>query len=193
MKRRGLTDREAQSLMEYLDSTDEQHALIIQLLMLTGLRTHELWPLRTSDLDLVAGTLTVWNAAKGSTGRVIGLPQWYIIRARGKVLSQKDRDGAEQLVVALGYGSEGGSVATFKSVLRRSWQVVKRRVFGDRLKLGLHSLRHTFALKVYSITKNPLAVQNVLGHKSFKNTEKYLRYADEPLQIAATRSIYENK
>jgi integrase len=42
------------------------------------------------------------------------------------------------------------------------------------LKIGFHTLRHWKATTLYHKTKDPLYVRDFLGHKSMKNTEKYI-------------------
>ena len=193
MKRKGLSESEARSLMEFLDATTEHHALIIQLLMVSGLRTHELFSLKVKDLDFVNSNLTLWKGAKNSMGRQISLPKWFVSRARGKVF-RSGLIGDSQLVVALGYGSKNGTVQSFKASLRASWQVIKRKVWGNTLNLGLHCLRHTYTVNVFEATGRDIRkTQFVMGHKSISSTEKYLPYVDESEILEITRRMYENK
>lgn len=42
------------------------------------------------------------------------------------------------------------------------------------LKIGFHTIRHWKATMLYHKTKDPLYVRDFLGHKSMKNTEKYV-------------------
>ena len=42
------------------------------------------------------------------------------------------------------------------------------------LKIGFHTIRHWKATTLYHRTKDPLYVRDFLGHKSMKNTEKYM-------------------
>ena len=42
------------------------------------------------------------------------------------------------------------------------------------LKIGFHTLRHWKATMLYHKTKDPFYVRDFLGHKSMKNTEKYV-------------------
>lgn len=190
MIKKGLSVREIASLIEYLETSSTHHSMLIELLALTGMRTHELWGLKVNDLDLANKTLTIWDAAKGSNGRVVGLPSGFVSRVRGKVLG---KDGESKLIEALGYDLRGGKIQSFKATLRHDWQVIKRRVFGGKLKLGLHALRHTFALTAYRASNDPLLVKNLLGHRSYSSTEKYLVYVNEDKQINVSRGLYEKK
>src|SRR5665648_275523 len=42
------------------------------------------------------------------------------------------------------------------------------------LSIGFHTLRHWKATTLYHRTKDPLYVRDFLGHKSMKNTERYV-------------------
>jgi site-specific recombinase XerD len=96
-------------------------------------------------------------------------------------------------VFAFGYDSQGGGRVSFQAVLRREWQHIKKAVFQNKLDLGLHCLRHTFAVKLYQHSFDPLLVQNLMGHKSYSSTEKYLKYADETKQLEVSRRLYEER
>jgi integrase/recombinase XerD len=41
-------------------------------------------------------------------------------------------------------------------------------------RIGFHTIRHWKATTLYHQTKDPLYVRDFLGHKSMKNTEKYV-------------------
>lgn len=49
---------------------------------------------------------------------------------------------------------------------------------GVRPEVKLHSLRHTFAVKLYQQTKDLTAVQQALGHTRLASTANYLEHAD---------------
>ena len=42
------------------------------------------------------------------------------------------------------------------------------------LSIGFHTLRHWKATTLYHRTKDPLYVRDFLGHKTMKNTERYV-------------------
>ncbi len=192
MMRKFLTESETASLFDYLATSKDHHGMILELMLLTGIRGHELWELKIADLDFLNETLTLWDAAKGSDGRMWGLPIWYVSRARGKV-KESGLGPSDKLIDALGYKSKGGKVQTFKAILRRDWGIVRRRVFGVGFQLGLHSLRHTFAVTHHAACRDPRLTQKAMGHKSFMSTERYLNYSDMPKQIAITKGLYDNR
>jgi integrase/recombinase XerD len=64
-------------------------------------------------------------------------------------------------------------------------QAMAEALFGQLLGPGhgltFHSLRHTFAMRLYAETRDLFLVQSKLGHRSVKSTEVYARsLADVP-------------
>ena len=66
---------------------------------------------------------------------------------------------------------------TYKPMGRRMATVVLKKAFNDaRLtgNLGTHTLRKSFAQRLYEATGDIFVVQEMLGHKSVATTQKYL-------------------
>jgi integrase len=67
------------------------------------------------------------------------------------------------------------------------------------LKIGFHIIRHWKATMTYHITKDPLYTRDFLGHKSIKNTEKYINierkifadYGNEQYTVKVTAEQHE--
>jgi hypothetical protein len=55
-------------------------------------------------------------------------------------------------------------------------------------KLNVHSLRHTFGTRMAKIAK-PALVQTLMGHGSYKTTQKYVHLTDDDL-MAATAALW---
>jgi len=194
MKKKYLSRDESAYLIEYLESAKDKHSMIIELLLYTGIRQQELWDLKIKDLDFLNEVLILDHGAKGSDGRMLGLPKGYVTRARGLIV--KSGLGLDaKLVEGLGYKSEGGTVATMKSTLRRSWGVIKRRVWGVARspRLGLHGLRHTYCVNYYMRSGSDIHLtQLAMGHLSVVNTMKYLMFVDMPKHLTVSKGLYEN-
>ena len=54
-------------------------------------------------------------------------------------------------------------------------------------KLNVHSLRHTFGTRTAKIAK-PALVQTLMGHGSYKTTQKYVHLVDDDL-VAVTAAL----
>ncbi|MEM2108674.1 MAG: tyrosine-type recombinase/integrase, partial [Candidatus Bathyarchaeia archaeon] len=67
------------------------------------------------------------------------------------------------------------------------------------LKIGFHTIRHWKATMLYHKTKDPLYVRDFLGHKSMKNTEKYVNierkiftdYGNEEFTVKVAQTQHE--
>jgi site-specific recombinase XerD len=51
---------------------------------------------------------------------------------------------------------------------------------------SIHSLRHTFATRLYRQTGDLYLVQRALGHRQITTTEVYAKVSDEALRAAVT-------
>ena len=67
----------------------------------------------------------------------------------------------------------GGLVA--KRQLQALANDLFNRLLGPKHGLHFHSLRHTFAMRLYAETKDLFLVKRMLGHRSVKSTEVYAR------------------
>jgi len=114
----------------------------------TGARRIEVSRLSQDD---VSDDSVYIRAAKGSLDREIPLP--------------------EVLVKAFKALPEDKPFDRHKSTLD-SWWLLYRPA-----KKGIHSLRHTMALKLYNKCKDIRLVKYLLGHKSIHNTMIYADYA----------------
>jgi integrase len=59
-----------------------------------------------------------------------------------------------------------------RSHLERAARRFTRQVLAESLRF--HSLRHTFAMRLYAESRDLFLVQRLLGHRSIKSTEVYL-------------------
>jgi integrase/recombinase XerC len=58
---------------------------------------------------------------------------------------------------------------------------------GQARRISIHSLRHTFATRLYHKTGDLYLVQRALGHRHITTTEIYARVGDESLRRAVVR------
>ena len=80
----------------------------------------------------------------------------------------------------------GGSAWYRKKVLGREVSAVMR-FLGWRRPECIHELRKIFASDYGRDIQNPIAVKDVLGHKSLKTTNRYLAHAQTPAEEKSSR------
>ena len=152
-------------------------ALIIELALGTGLRVSELSNLRIEDIFLKKGqnSLIVKNGKGGkdrvvqfSTGLKASLLEFLNYRA----------SGSDYL-----FPSERGQKMTTSGIQ----QVFKKwsRKAGLPSHYSIHSLRHTYAVRLYKASGyNLRLVQKQLGHSSVSTTQVYADVMDEDVDQA---------
>lgn len=153
--------------------------LIIELALGSGLRVSELANLKVEELFLKKGqnSLHVRNG-KGGKDRVV----------------QFGANLKEQILQYLGY-RKSDSPYLFPSQRRENMtpsaiqQVFKRRAAraGIPRRYSIHSLRHTYAVRLYKASGyNLRAVQKQLGHSSVSTTQIYANIMDSDVTEAVT-------
>lgn len=156
-KNKYLLDPEVERLERVLESDfakAPRDVLLLQLALRTGARATELLDLRHVDLNLYDGSVFI-RGIKGSNDRELPLPK--LMFERLVQYSQTvDRNSG---LFPIGYHR-----------LRQIW---------DWYRPGpkkFHSLRHTFAIRLYRKTKDIRLVQVALGHRNITNTMIYADY-----------------
>jgi len=157
----------------------ERDAVIVKLLLATGLRVGELCDLRLSDVSLGErkGSLLVRNG-KGRKQRVVAvnlelrkeLSDWLQIRPKAK---------SDYLFI----GQKGEPIHS---------RVVQRLMerYGELAGLENitpHTLRHTFARGLLDCGASPFEVAKLMGHSSLDSTMRYVQPSEEDLQKVVER------
>ena len=151
-----LNDDELNILLSLLKKHDgERDALLLGLLLNTGARGIEI--LRVQKKDLGKDYVLI-HGAKRSKDRSIPLPPHFMLALRKHTSSLSDTDRLFPMSTRH---------------LRRIWDLYR-----PSSKLGLHSLRHTFGVKLYNASRDIHAVHNALGHVSIKSSDFYLQFVE---------------
>ena len=127
----------------------------------TGARATEILNLKFSDLNRYDESLFI-RGIKNSNDREIPLPSWlfqYLISLKVKRHSHKNSNCDDERIFPITYNR-----------LRQIWQ------FYRPSEKKFHSLRHTFAIRLYEKTKDLRLVQVALGHRNITNTMIYADY-----------------
>jgi len=180
-----LTDAEITRLRKVLQGrtgdTVQRDRLILEVFLGTGIRLQELVDLKIEDVDLEAKHLRI-RSAKG------GVPQVKFLhtRLRGLLrtyLKWRVRQGTEQCS-ALFISQRGTRLSPRQVAYRLDYWL---REAGIDKPLTPHSLRHTFATRLYARTNDLLVVQRALGHRQIATTEIYTHLVDGTLEEALER------
>lgn len=155
-KNKYLLDPEVERLQSILQSfkdRDARNCTLFWLLLHTGARAQEILNLRKEDLNTFDQTVFI-RGLKGSSDRELPLPEWLFQRL--------ERLAPESIADPL-FG------ITYNR-LRQIWELYRP------VHKKLHSLRHTFAIRLYKKTKDLRLLQVALGHRNITNTMIYADY-----------------
>ncbi len=172
---RGLSDAEQERLLAVLDEAegfeDRRDRLLFRLMLLSGVRLGSALALGGSDVDPDAGELHI--RAKGGSEQRVFLPLG---------LASELAAWCEKL------SDPAGPVFTTRGGRRLSGRHVQRRFQGwlaraeIRREASPHSLRHSFAMRLYAATSDVLLVKEALGHRSITSTMVYARVDENRLR-----------
>jgi len=158
--------------------------LYMRLMLKAGLRASEATALRPEHINLMSGKLTV-REGKGAKDRTLWVREEVLEELRDWTSRRSEEVGGEE---ASGSGlllptRKGTEVAT--SHLRRSVKRYARKASVKETKrVSPHTLRHTFATRLYRETGNIRMVQKALGHSDLSTTMIYTHVVDEELEGA---------
>jgi integrase/recombinase XerD len=146
-----------------------RNRILLEILYDTGVRAAEMAAVKTFDLDLANGYLTVRHG-KGARDRVVPLStrvseliKPYLLIVRPAMV--KGKDTGFLLLNRVGTGMSPTAV----------WQVVKKcvRLAGIKKNVSPHSFRHTFATHMLKNGAPIRHIQEMLGHQSLESTQIY--------------------
>lgn len=138
----------------------ETHAILIRVLIDTGMRAGELNAIKPHHID-AAGWVTI-EINKTDKPRTVPL--------------------SNDLVEPLREIVAKGDLPTYRSIV---WYFKKAKAdLGLRSKGGLHSLRHGVGTVLAGKHVNQKVIKEYLGHRSIATTERYVHVNDEMLKAA---------
>ncbi|MCB0341487.1 MAG: site-specific integrase [Pseudobdellovibrionaceae bacterium] len=159
-KSKYLLDPEVQQLTHLLKShidRDKRNCTLLFLGLHTGGRAQELLQIRHSDLDSHHETVLI-RGLKGSNDREIPVASW-LFRELTRVSEEQLQAGSGEFVFPISYNR-----------LYQIWD------FYRPVAKKFHSLRHTFAIRLYKKTRDIRLLQVALGHRNIANTMIYADY-----------------
>jgi len=176
-----LTDAEADRLLSQPNRryfSPHRDWLFMRLMLKTGLRASEGVSLRPEHVDMPTGKLVV-REGKGAKDRTL----WFSNGLRDELGEWMDRRPESEWLLPT---TKGTKVDT--SQLRRSVKRYARKAgIAEIGRVSPHTLRHTFATRLYRETSSIRKVQKALGHSDISTTMIYTHVVDEELEDAMKR------
>ena len=165
-----LTDEEQERFVATAYTSGGTRGLMVQTLLLAGLRVAEFVALRIEDLSFNELALTVQHG-KGDVRRNVAIPAEL---ARALRVHVGDRQAGPLFV-----SRAGGAYTT-----RRVQQLVKEmgEAAGIAKPVHPHKLRHTYAAVLRRRGVPVDVIREQLGHKHVSTTQLY--YGDDPQHVA---------
>ncbi len=153
--------------------------LFMRLMLKAGLRASEATALRPEHIDLMSGKLSV-REGKGAKDRTLWVGEEVLGELREWTDRRTEEAKSSEFLLPTRKGTE---VAT--SHLRRSVKRYARKAGIEEVdRVSPHTLRHTFATRLYRKTSNIRMVQKALGHSDLSTTMIYTHVVDEELEGA---------
>jgi integrase/recombinase XerC len=173
-----LSDSERRALLDAISKSHQPLAkrdfAIVSLLLGTGIRLSSLVGLDASDINFKEGTINI--TSKGGRTETV-----FINAGLRKILSSHFRthgiSGASPL-----FQTAAGNRLCARQVQYRISEWIKKA--GITHQASVHTLRHTFATRLYRMTGDLRLVQRALGHRQVTTTEIYTHLCDQSLKKA---------
>jgi integrase/recombinase XerD len=173
-----LTEPETTSLLEQPNKRyygPHRDYLYMRLMLKAGLRASEAVSLRPEHIDLMSGKLMV-REGKGAKDRTLWIGEELLEELQEWTGRRPESDWLLPT-------SKGTKVAT--SHLRRSVKRYARDAEIEEVeRVSPHTLRHTFATRLYRSAGKIRMVQKALGHSDLSTTMIYTHIVDEELETA---------
>ena len=151
-----------------LDATQNiKHKVMLKLCYGMGLRVSEVVALKIAHIDSKRMQVLV-SQAKGKKDRYVNLPQSVLDELREYFKSYKPKE-------YLFEGTHGGqySIRSVQAVFKTAMQKAK-----INKKIGIHSLRHSYATHLMEQGTSINLIQQLLGHNDIKTTQVYTHVSD---------------
>lgn len=179
---RFLTKKEAEKLLSELNKLSPRVYEMAMLSLRTGARADEIFSLKWGDVDLIKGTLILWDTKNTKTRMALMTQDVKDILTKKQVGEIKNTD----LVFPGRQGVKSGAIS------RSFHLVVKKLGFNEgitdrRMKVVFHSLRHTYASWLVEKGQDLYTIKQLLGHSSISMTERYAHVSNNTLQSAVMK------
>jgi len=164
-------------------SADElavRNAVMIELLMGSGLRVSELCGLRVADVYLTHGRADLLvRRGKGGKSRMVAISERLANYLRAFLARRTAGTRALEPERPMFVSERGGALT--RSAVHRVWKGALERA---RLPTtwGVHATRHSYAVEIYRKTRDLRLTQRLLGHANVATTTVYANLLDEDVR-----------
>ncbi|MCU0440566.1 MAG: tyrosine-type recombinase/integrase, partial [Raineya sp.] len=136
-----------------------------------GLRVSEISFLKISDID--SGSMRVLiERAKGKKDRYVNLPESILEQLREYYKNYKPKKYLFE-----GQYGEQYSIRSIQQVFKQAMKKAK-----INKKIGIHSLRHSFATHLLEQGTDIRFIQELLGHQDLKTTLQYTHVSEKSIK-----------
>ena len=156
-------------------TTNLKHNTMLKLCYGMGLRLSEIINLKITDID--SNNMQVFiEKGKGKKDRYVNLPQSVLKQLRAYYKEYHPK-------IYLFEGQDGGQYSA-----RSTQQVFKNALqkAGINKKVGIHSLRHSYATHLLEQGTDIRFIQELLGHKDIKTTLIYTEVSNNSIRNVAS-------
>lgn len=182
---RASNERHRQDAVASRDRLGVRNAVLVELLLGTGLRVSELCALTVGDVYLGEGRADVLvRRGKGGKARMVGISERMVEYLRA-FLGWKEGVAESLDHQAPIFRSERGRHLT-RSAVHRIWKSALARA-SLPTSWGVHATRHSYAVEVYRQTRDLRLTQRLLGHSSPVVTSVYANLLDEDIRRGVER------
>ncbi|QTV05094.1 tyrosine-type recombinase/integrase [Faecalibacter bovis] len=152
-------------------TTNLKHQMILKSIYGMGLRVSEAVNLKIEDLD--SDTMLVHiKGAKGKKDRIVILPETLLLELREYYVVYKPKE----YLFENRFGNQM-STRSIQMIFKNGLELSK-----SRKKVGVHSLRHSFATHLLESGTDVILIQQLLGHNSIKTTLTYTHVSRKSIQ-----------
>jgi len=170
---RHLRDEEVDILFSAINSYRDR--AIFRIMLRCGLRVEEVSNLMLGDIYLKRRKLFVRNG-KGGKGRVVyisddtydDLVEYLRVR----------RESRTKNLFLVEKGSFKGKAISVRGIQKRAEYYARK----TGLKLSCHPLRHTMATQLLNADMALVSIQDLLGHKRIRTTERYIKVSNRKVE-----------
>lgn len=180
-RERFLSFTEAQVLLEALKQKSKTVHDMAVISLHCGLRFGEIADLKTQDIDLNNGIITIMNPKNNESRKA------YMSNQVKDILKRRISKVPEAYIFV-----DKLHKGKISHVSRTFFEVVKALGFNNsvtdpRQRITFHSLRHTYASWLALQGESLLTIRELMGHKSFEMTKRYAHLMPDEKRKASLR------